>query len=250
MILAFIYLFFALFLLILFLPVIFFQLYLLKKNMTVLKKPAGLREGTIPGREPAIELLVIGDSTVAGLGVSDYGDSLPVQIAIALELYSKRKINWRSYGKPGIRTGQMIDLLPGYLPKTNLVIFVSGVNDAISFNFFWQYRQRMKELIDSASARFHAADIVVCGIPPLEKFPAFYFPLSFVMGLWSRSLDAVTNSAAKKKKSAWFIKSPVPKARHFAIDGFHPGRRGYAQWGEYLGRAITIRLKLRLPQKS
>ena len=60
----------------------------------------------------------------AGLGVSDYGDSLPVQIATALELYSKRKINWRSYGKPGIRAGQIIDLLPGTLPKNNLVIFV------------------------------------------------------------------------------------------------------------------------------
>jgi lysophospholipase L1-like esterase len=69
------------------------------------------------------------------------------------------------------------------------------------------------------------------------------------MGLWSRSLDATANSLLKKKQKLWFFRSPSPKPRHFATDGFHPGRIGYAQWAEYLGRSMTIKMKLMVKKR-
>ena len=220
--------------------------------MPILKNPTGENSGEIPGLEPNLNLFVIGDSTVAGLGVSEMTDSLPNQIAVALELYSKRRIIWSSVGKKGLQSENVLDLFESVKDKSHvgMIIFVLGVNDTVKLIPFWKYRNNIRHIIERMKTHFVNADLVFAGIPPLEKFPALFLPLSFALGLWSRSLDVSVKSFARKFKGVYFFNTPVPKPRHYSIDGFHPGRRGYAQWGEFLGRAITIRLKLRVSKKK
>src|ERR1700692_3931659 len=57
--------------------------------------------GLVPGRGPAIRLLAIGESTVAGVGLAHGEETVAATTARALARHTKRPVAWHGHGLSG-----------------------------------------------------------------------------------------------------------------------------------------------------
>ena len=98
--------------------------------------PAGLPVGEIAGKDPAIRLLVLGDSSSAGVGVSDAWQGLCVRLAVHLQGRTGRKVIWRAAGFNSATSGQLRDHVVPNLERglwTHIVL-TTGTNDTKNFH--------------------------------------------------------------------------------------------------------------------
>jgi lysophospholipase L1-like esterase len=232
---------------VLLLPVVALQIWLVKRQFVMPKYPEGESSGQIDGVAPETPILLIGESTIRGLGVSQMADALPQQLAAGLELYSRRAIRWDSDGVAGLKITQARKRFAGKaFDKYSIVIIALGVNDVLGLTCLPTTARAINGINQAILQKNGDAQIFWCGVPPVEKFPALRFPLSLVMGLWAKSLDAQIRHLSRIHQNIHHLSTPSIKARHFSIDGVHPGRLAYQQWGEYLGRNISNILQLRV----
>ncbi|MFG2003427.1 SGNH/GDSL hydrolase family protein [Spirillospora sp. NPDC048911] len=81
--------------------------------------------GTNP--KPAFRLLVIGESTAAGVGASDHAEALPGFLADALRKHLRRSVAWSVTGKNGATVRRVItDLVPSSNGFTSNVYAADG----------------------------------------------------------------------------------------------------------------------------
>src|SRR3712207_2884569 len=80
------------------LPLLFVQGKGVRRRTPRLPDAAGPVEGTVPGAEPAVRLVVIGESTVAGIGAATHQTALTGCVAAALARRTGRAVRWRAAG--------------------------------------------------------------------------------------------------------------------------------------------------------
>src|SRR4051812_22325617 len=81
-----------------FTPLLYLQGRVTRWKVGVLPEAAGVKRGT-HGKGDARKLLVIGESTVAGLGASDHEKALAGQFARVLSERMGRAVEWHVVGK-------------------------------------------------------------------------------------------------------------------------------------------------------
>src|SRR4051812_4270238 len=81
-------------------PVVFPQGRRLKRATPHLPDAALPWDGELAGRDP-LRLVVLGDSTAAGVGATTQLEALPGRLADALHARTDRGIRWRAVGKNG-----------------------------------------------------------------------------------------------------------------------------------------------------
>ncbi len=92
-------------------PVILAQGIHTKRTTVRLPEASGERFGhSSQNDSPALKLVVIGESTVAGVGVSHQQQGLAAQVAMALEQQLAKSVQWFAYGKNGIKA---FNIAPG-----------------------------------------------------------------------------------------------------------------------------------------
>ncbi len=105
--------------------------------------PAGLPVGEIAGKDPAIRLLVLGDSSSAGVGVSDAWQGLCVRLAVHLQGRTGRKVIWRAAGFNSATSGQLRDHVVPNLERglwTHIVL-TTGTNDTKNFHSTLRFKR-------------------------------------------------------------------------------------------------------------
>ena len=128
-----------------------------RKTTVRLPGAAGPDHGVIPGTQAAFRLVVIGESTVAGVGVASYEDALAGQLASAYARRSGREVRWQARGRIGVTAG---GALSSGMAESNqaadAVVFVFGVNDIFGGTSSKQWTRDIVGLI--CAARRSAAD--------------------------------------------------------------------------------------------
>jgi lysophospholipase L1-like esterase len=226
------------------LPVLLMQGYWLRKRTPRLPEAAGPLHGTCGQAGEPIELIALGESTVAGVGAASHETGLTGQLAVALARHSHRSVNWLVAARSGINARQSLtELVPQLRGKrADVVVLALGVNDTIEFHTARRWTADLERLIATIRAEVGDATVLLAGVPPLARFPALRQPLSFVLGARSTSLDAA--SAALARKLAQVIHVPFQIEQRevrelFCMDGFHPSERGYRLWAEQLAAAYA-----------
>lgn len=213
---------------------------------TALKLPGatGDTSGMIAGDEPALRLLVIGDSVAAGAGIATFADALVGQIASSLHGRTQRSIHWQVIGKIGVTLETTYtELLPLVADSPLDVIVISqGVNDTTHLHLQKRYEQNLIRLIDALQARTHHPLIILPAVPRLEQFPVLPYPLRTFLGERVRVLDSAAEGLTLPNvQHVPFPEIPVTP-EYFCEDGFHPGIKACAMWGGMLADAIVQRL--------
>lgn len=259
-------------------PLIWQQAKQVKKETIRLPEPTGKRQGVIPISNPvaptktnintqnttAYHLMIIGDSSAAGVGVKNQSDALASQLVINLTKQSKLRnnyhlLNWQLQATTGHNSFDVLTrlyALPTPAKPLNLMIVVVGVNDTTQMLSVTNWNSNLKEIIAIAKRKYHAKNIIFSAIPPVKNFPALPVPLNGLIADKATELDNAMAQVCDEYDSVYYVsfdipfKPSVPHAKatkaikgasneYFASDGFHPSKLTYKVWAEQLANFIT-----------
>jgi len=209
-------------------------------------------DGSVPGEGASLELVVLGESTTAGVGVASHDLGLAGSTARALARRLDRSVHWRALGVNGFKAASVRRELVPRIPQrpAGLVVIALGVNDTAKLTSPRRWQRELDALIDAARERTGPCPVVLAAVPPLGRFPALPRPLRWTLGLRARELDRRARELAATMTDVYHVPfTPADEPDLFAADGYHPSERGYALWGEILAHAVPPR-RLTPPGRS
>lgn len=223
------------------LPILLLQGKKTRDEIIRLPEAPGSKRGEIQGKEPSLDFVVLGESTVVGVGASKQALGLAGQIAASIHQQTGRTVLWSAIG----RNGMTADRLPKeLLPKINqkspsFVVVAIGVNDAKAFRGVRSWQQNIESLLLQIHSQVMNTQVVVCGVPDMGHFPTLPNPLRYVLGQEAKLLDAVLESTIQKYDNVIYTKAPVTSSEeYYASDSFHPNDLGYQAWGEFVSKDL------------
>lgn len=187
------------------------------------------------GPGPPLRVLWLGDSTAAGVGAADAGESLPRQVATRLG----RPVELTVLARSGDRVGDVVDhQLPAVAERRpDLVVVSVGANDVTHLTSAGAFRSRYSALLDGIASA-GVDDVVVLGVPDMGSPPRLAQPLRFVAGVRGGTLDAAVADLARRRGHHYVdiagVTGPVFRRRPqlFSADRYHPDGAGYRVWAD------------------
>ena len=203
---------------------------------------SGPCSGEVGAGDEPFDLIVLGESPVAGIGAATHESALTGQIATALAGGIGRSIRWHASGLSGATARAALRALVPPLAgrRADAVIIVLGVNDLIGWHSHSRWAADLEALISSVRQQVGNALIILTGVPPMEYFPAIPRPLKTILGRRARLLDMASSNIARTTSGVIHVSSQFTlNEEFFCEDGFHPSEWGYAQWGKLLAEVIA-----------
>lgn len=197
--------------------------------------PATIVAGDVSSR--TLRLLVLGDSTVAGIGVDTHAEGLTGALARALAATVDRTVSATAIGRGGATAA---DLITEFLDSAadagpwDAVFLSIGANDAMTARSRTAFTRDLGVILDRLAVGSPDAVVMLSSLPAFRLFELLPQPLRWNLDLHARSLEAAGRAFAARRAHAWMT-PPVPgyTPDFFAADRFHPGIVGYAAWGEW-----------------
>ncbi|GMH35828.1 hypothetical protein BSKO_03696 [Bryopsis sp. KO-2023] len=203
-----------------------------------LPEPPGEREG-VAGEGKPLRLLVLGDSSAAGVGAPTLDESLLGRVVAGLE--ATYRVEYKLIARTGARTRGTL----GHLNKRpeeafDVVVVALGVNDVAAGRSVSAWSNDLGELVELLRAKFSARYIYISGMPPVSSFPALPQPLRWYLGSQAKRYDIALEAFAESQADCEHVQLDFPLERDLmASDMFHPGPRVYAQWGGDIAERIV-----------
>jgi lysophospholipase L1-like esterase len=191
--------------------------------------------GLVPGRGATIRVLAIGESTVAGVGLSRCDETVAATTARALARQTRRPVEWHGHGLSGATVSEAAERLLPHIPAEpmDLLIIAFGVNDTLAYRPPSVFADDLAALVTATRARIGGAAVVITGVAPLSCFPALPWPLRTILNWRSAALQEAADGLAARLPRLVVERFSEPFGPHlFAIDGFHPNPEAHALWGE------------------
>lgn len=234
-------------------PALLWQGRRLRRTALRLPEPEGERHGLVPG-DPAhdtVRLLVIGDSSAAGVGVDHQREALAEPIAMALARRTGRSVAWQLAARSGLDTVQARQFLRTVpLQPADVIVSALGVNDVTSQTSPAQFVRQYKHLLRDVRHRTGARIGIVSGVPPLHQLPAAPQPLRWYLGQCARRLDQELEYFCEKEGRLRYLSLRWADPREMSADRFHPGPAQYARWAQMNAEAIARALVLPCPETT
>lgn len=221
-------------------PVLLYQGKRARRTTPRLPEAGGSPSGQYGEGTPARRVLVIGESTAAGVGVETHDQGLASQLAKQIYERTGQTIAWQTFGINGIRLGALIgELETAELPEADVVLLSMGVNDTTGFTPRFRFRRQLRELRQLLAPRY-SGPILLLSVPPMHLFTALPSPLRYVMGWRAKQLDRIYQQLARDGSADFaYLNYPTVTDPHLlASDGYHPGPKGYA----FIADAIASRI--------
>jgi len=210
-----------------------------------------------PADPTRLNIVVLGDSTTAGVGVSRPEDTLPYLLARRIADAEMRSVRVVSYGWAGARVADLPreqvrrasaksrpkDRGP-FLPGADVVAVVIGSNDATHRTPPGRYRADLRAALEGIREQAPQARIVLAGIPAFRGALPALQPLIFIADQYGRLLRPISRAEAARIGAAHAdLQSGVPlliAGREDALssDQFHPSAVGYDAWAEVIFQAL------------
>ncbi|MCP9480882.1 SGNH/GDSL hydrolase family protein [Shimia sp. CNT1-13L.2] len=222
---------------VLLLPVLVAQGVWLGVRAMRLPEPPGPRAGMV-GKGPALRLLILGDSSAAGVGAMSQDTALSGQLTRVLAEHVH--LDWHLEGETSATTKTSLAKL-NRLPdqEFDIAILIHGVNDTTRFTPRKKFHARQSALIKALCDRHGIRHFVLSGVPPLRHFSLLPHPLRWVLGKHADRLDTVLADIARTDDGVTHLQLTLPyEPRFTAIDGFHPSEAAYAVWAGMLADLV------------
>lgn len=215
--------------------------------------PIGAPTSAVP-----LILIVLGDSTTAGVGVNRAQDALPYLLARRIADAEARPVRVISYGWAGARAAdlprQQIAHAAGteqrpqdggpFLADADIVAIVVGSNDATHRTPPARYRAALRETFEAVRTAAPGARLVLCGIPRFHGVLRAFEPLIFFADQYARLLRPISRTEAARAGAAYAdIHARVPamiagRRDVLSSDQFHPSAVLYDAWARVMFEAL------------
>ncbi len=216
----------------------------LRKEIPRLPDAALPWTGSTAGPNP-VRILVLGDSTAAGVGADSQSDALPGNLARNIYDRFGRGAHWRAVGRNGATA---LDIITDYLGEaaeagSDLAFLTIGANDALGLRSRGAFRRDVVTIVRELRAANPDALILVSLMPRFDRFASLPQPVKWNLSLHAASLDDAARAAVKGIPGVFAIPKPAPYTPEFwATDGFHPSAHGYREWVEFALGAVPASL--------
>ncbi|PRY68145.1 lysophospholipase L1-like esterase [Glaciihabitans tibetensis] len=216
-------------------PVLVVQARALRRDIPRLPDADPPWSGSIEGADPA-RILVLGDSTAAGVGAQTQDAALPGNLARAFQRHWHRGSTWNAIGENGATAR---DVVLRYLDAASaeeydLVFLSIGANDALGIRSRGAFARDIRVILRRLRAASPHALILVSSLPAFFRFEALPNPLRWVLYLHSSSLEAAARRVVAGEPGVVMSPPPPPYTEgFFASDRFHPSANGYRDWVEF-----------------
>lgn len=214
-------------------PFLFLQGHITRWKVGLLPDAAGPTSGRAGAGDRPVDLLVIGESTVAGLGARTHELALAGQFAARLADHLARPVDWQVIGKNGVTARRVIDELVPKIPDTRFDYILLGIggNDVLSLSSPRKWRHDMMELLDVLRGRYPDAVIFISNCPMIIMSPVIPEPSKSLLWQLSRMHNDNIREFAAEMDRVFYYPQPVGvQLEGFFADGIHPSERGYADW--------------------
>lgn len=221
-------------------PLLIAQALHTRRRMPRLPEAEGAREGSV-GRGRGLSLLIVGDSSAAGVGVARQDDALAGQLSRALAGLSRRRVRWQLRARSGVTTEQALDLLrdPGLAPA-DVAVLVTGVNDVVDQVRPARALAARAALLQVLREQAQVRHVVITPLPPMQRFAGLPQPLRWMAGRDAAAHDQALRQWVTTQPQVSWLPFDLPlEPQLLARDGFHPGAPLYRHWGAALAAHIT-----------
>lgn len=229
------------------LPIIYFQGKRVKNSVPKLpeaKDPSGV----VSGQLPPFQLITLGESTIAGVGVQTHEEGFTGTLAKILSSQLDVSVAWKVYAKSGYTVKAMQrKLVPGIEEKNiHLIVVGAGGNDSFQLNSPWKWKNDVNTLIKELRKKYSHAPIVFVNMPPIKSFPAFTPLMKFFLGNLANMLGEVLDAEVTRHENVYYYGRKITledwiarlnikaKPAAFFSDGVHPSKLTYQTWAKDL----------------
>jgi lysophospholipase L1-like esterase len=220
-------------------PVLLPQARWVRRTARRLPEAPGPRQGVVGEGEPGLRVLVIGDSSAAGVGIADQAQALALPLAHRLQEVLGQAVAWQLVAESGIDTAAARQLAAcSPLLPADVVVTVLGVNDVTAQRTASQYVSELAALWAEVRHSTGARWLVACGLPPMGLLTAVPHPLRWYLGRYSDWLDEELQLWAAAERFGFLSLRWAADKRMLAKDGFHPGPSLYPVWAQRLAHLV------------
>ena len=203
--------------------------------------PPGPRTGQAgSGIDTGYDLLIIGDSSAAGVGTDQVSESLGPQLADILHERTGATVSWRIAGANSAVSEQVRDHVLPHLepvPYTHIVLCI-GINDMKNFLTARRFKKGFGGLLYALHTKWPEATIVwtpllgmttVCSLPPL---------LACILEMRATLLNPLARQLCRERGAIVAPRLDSSNPDGFSADGFHASPAGYRYWAGVLADTI------------
>jgi lysophospholipase L1-like esterase len=215
-------------------PILFPQSRVVLANLPILPEADHDWEGTIEGPDP-LRLLVLGDSTGAGVGVESLREGLAGSLADELHARLGRGVTWEVIARSGATTGQIREffLLLASRNTFDIIFLTLGVNDVMQLRRKGAFQYDLEVIVRGLELASPGAQIMLAGIPRMEHFSSLPAPLGTILGARAYRLNTAAHTVLEKHPRVVHVPPwPISTPGFFATDNFHPSAIGYKAWAQ------------------
>lgn len=191
----------------------------------------------IAGTEPEIRLLVLGDSSVASVGIESSEHGVAAELARLLGERTGQAVTWRAAGFSSATAGQIRDFVVPNLaaePWTHILLAV-GTNDAKNFHSVPRFKREFGGLLYALRAKWPEARVVWSPVVEMTRVPALPPMLGKILDVRADAINAKGMALCFERGAVPAPRLPIlDPAAGFSTDGFHASKLGYAAWAEHL----------------
>jgi len=216
-------------------PLLYVQGQITRWKVGLLPNAAGETHGMAGSGGETIRLLVIGESTVAGLGARDHEHALAGRFAHFMSASTRRAVEWHVIGLNGVTARRTIDELVPQVPDISFdyVLLGIGGNDVMKLSSPRKWRHDMAELIEIMRGRPSHPKVLISNCPMIILSPVLPEPVKSILWRISRMHDENMRELAAGLDGVHYYPQPVGiDLEGFFADGIHPSERGYSEWAE------------------
>lgn len=180
------------------------------------------------------KILILGESTVAGVGASTPEFTLAGHLFRLLG----KDFQIENYGKNGLLSAQVLFHLEEKIKttsgKTEGVLLFLGANDCFRLTHPKQYRKDLEKLVAYLESTIYPDWIYLADIPPVQIFPAFPKVFRYYLDRQRAFLQKEMTSLAINHPNVIFHPIEIEmNPEFFATDGIHPSDIGYGRIADF-----------------
>lgn len=215
-------------------PFLYLQGQYMRRKIGRLPDAQGETVGKFGANETAVKLLVVGESTVAGVGAATHEKALAGQFARFLSRKIGKSVEWHVIGRSGITAKETIYELVPKIPdeKFDYILLGLGGNDVLRLSSPRKWRRDMMKLLDILQKKNPGAIFFITNAPAIRLSPVLPHPIKFILGHLSALHDKNSREFTARMERVLYFPQPTEVVEDFFADGIHPSEKGYALWSE------------------
>jgi lysophospholipase L1-like esterase len=237
------------------LPILYFQGKRVKATVPSLPEAEGKEGVATAASDKTLQVLLIGESTIAGVGVATHEEGFAGAFGRELATLLQVNVHWKVYARSGYTARKVANKLVPKIAETSPDMILAGLggNDAFTLNTPWQWQADILQLIDSLQVKFPGKPIFFLNMPPIKEFPAFTPVMKFVIGnLVELHGDALQATVGKRENVYYYGRNITLKdwnerlkiqgsTKDYFSDGVHPSKLTYQTWAKDMAGYLVER---------